>query len=59
LVRNIQIFGWLIFILSAFAFIVSSWRSGDFFWPCRQPPVPARLPGFSGPVFFAEPRGLG
>jgi F0F1-type ATP synthase assembly protein I len=31
LVRKIQIFGWLIFILSAFAFIASSWRSGDAF----------------------------
>ncbi len=31
MVRKIQIIGWLIFILSAFAFIASSWRSGDAF----------------------------
>jgi predicted membrane channel-forming protein YqfA (hemolysin III family) len=29
LVRKIHIFGWLVFILSAFAYIASSWRSGD------------------------------
>ncbi len=29
MVRKIHIFGWLVFILSAFAYIASSWRSGD------------------------------
>jgi hypothetical protein len=27
--RNLQIFGWVLFIFSAFGFIASSWRSGD------------------------------
>ncbi len=28
---KLQIFGWMLFIFSAFGFIASSWRSGDVF----------------------------